>query len=344
MYYKDAAKTFRQLLEEEKMKFEETFVNHFLSILQSIFNYTEEDHLVRPQIILGSGLSEYFKTIPQHNYFVMSRDNKQGEDMARLFKSLALFCDNGWYIVINQEREFVEYGLFRKYTEISGVRFEDFFEKDFDTSFDSRMIIIKVRNSYEVAIIRYGKEDEIISQHFIETDDMVDSEIVFSDMANDIISGIEENFSIQVKNCLLKFFRNFPLKVHGTIILVVSDAFSLPSDKLSGIEISPPIDYFKYFMDYETIESYSDAECIYALMGMMYEMLNTDGITIITDKARLLYYNVFYKGDIPQSIRGGARKRTALGIIHNKDLKEVKGVYFQSQDGDLFYERKSDNE
>ncbi len=118
----------------------------------------------------------------------------------------------------------------------------------------------------------------------------------------------------------------------------------MPDDYLAGIAIDPPIDYYESFAEHENIESYAEAENVYALTGMFYEMLNTDGITIITDKGRVLYYNVFYKGDIPQHIRGGARKRTALGILNNGALVGIKAVYFQSQDGDIFYRRKADNE
>ena len=58
----------------------------------------------------------------------------------------------------------------------------------------------------------------------------------------------------------------------------------------------------------------------------------------------MLYYNVFYEGIIPKDIKGGARKRTALGILMNKELQGIIGVYFQSQDGDIFYQRRECSE
>jgi hypothetical protein len=342
MYYSNAKKTIEKIFKDEQMKFKKPFLDNFLEILSCMCNYSEEDHRIRPKVIVGQNLNSYFETIKPSNYYVMYTDNQNGNELPRLFKSLALFCDNGWYIVINHENKEIEYGIFRRYTEISGERFDSFFTKSFDGLDNCKMLIVEVAGSFEIEIINSVGKRVIISQRFLEEKGHIDTEKVYQLMAEDVVKECDCN-NDQVKNSFLKMFRNLPQIVHGTIILVVKNTYSIPSEKLSGLSIKPPINFGKVFLDHEKINSYSEAESVYALTGALYDMLNTDGITIITDKGEVINYNVFYKGDIPQNIRGGARKRTALGILESSDLNGVIGVYFQSQDGDIFYERKEEN-
>ena len=339
MYYKEASEYFDQILDEEGIKLTERFKKNLLSIMSEMCGYSEEDHKIRPQVILSENIESFIMSIPSKSYLIMFRDTLDGDKLARFFKSLALFCDNGWYIVININGSAVEYGIFRKYSGIDGDRFEDFFKSEYYSE-SGHMIILNTISNFEIAIVRYGKKDCIISQKFIKTDDDKDNNEDFKELANDIVRTCKAGSRDYIRNCFLKLFWNLPLRIHGTIMLVVEDDFKLPEDTLSGIRIEPAIDFESLFETNNRIESYEESENVYSLVGALYEMLNTDGITIITNKARLLYYNVFYEGIIPKNIKGGARKRTALGICQNNNLEGVIGVYFQSQDGAIFYRRK----
>jgi hypothetical protein len=73
-------------------------------------------------------------------------------------------------------------------------------------------------------------------------------------------------------------------------------------------------------------------------------MLNNDGITIITKSGKVIGYNAFYEGEIPKDIKGGARKRTAIGVFKNRNMQKICSVYFQSQNGEIEYLRRIDHE
>lgn len=341
MYFREAAIEFNKILEEEDICLQDSFKTNFLNIMSEMCNYSEEDHKIRPQVILGTNLHLYFDTITPKSYIVMYEDGLSGEQLPRYFKSLALFCDNGWYIVVNVNENNLEYGIFRRYTNIDGERFEDYFQGSFIP--DGHMVMLKAINNFEIAITRKEKEDQIISQKFVYNENKESGyETNFSKLADDIVENCVPVDQPYLKRCLLKVIRNFPLKIHGTILLVVDDSYCLQNQGLSGIEIKPPIDFNNIFLQYKKVEQYSEAENVYSLTGALYEMLNTDGITIISNKGRVLYYNVFYEGKIPKNIKGGARKRTALGILENNELEGIIGIYFQSQDGDIFYKRKKE--
>lgn len=344
MYFKEAADEFNRILDEENISISDSLKNSLLSIMSEMCSYSEEEHKVRPRIIMGTNIEYYFKTIPSKSYITMCKDDINGTKLSRIFKALALFCDNGWYIVINVCGTYVEYGIFRKYTELNGERFEDYYKDTYDSANDSKMVIISAINNSDIVISRYDREDFCICQKFVELKHSKYIDDEFNILADDMVEKCNNEDKQFIKNCLLKMFRNFPIKLHGTILLVVDDDFEIDNSILSGIRVSPPVDYYETFMLYRDINNYSEAEYVYSLVGVLYEMLNTDGITIVTNKSRVLYYNTFYEGNIPKEIKGGARKRTAIGILENKDLKDLKGIYFQSQDGDYFYARREENE
>ena len=68
-------------------------------------------------------------------------------------------------------------------------------------------------------------------------------------------------------------------------------------------------------------------------------MLNFDGITIIDNQGRLRAYNVFVEPNSKKVgyIVGGARKRAAYFILSTKK-KGIVGVYFQSHEGEVFFQ------
>ena len=86
-----------------------------------------------------------------------------------------------------------------------------------------------------------------------------------------------------------------------------------------------------------------DENILRSYADVLKTMLDFDGITIIDNSGKIRAYNVFIEStpNIENMIIGGARRRAAYSILHNKN-KKIVGVYFQSQDGDNFYKEKSD--
>lgn len=349
MYYREAEEEFIKILEEEKITYNTNFLHVFLDVLSEICNYTEEDHKIRPKIIFGKNMHNIMQLVNSKSIFLMKEDDFEGTHFLRVFKSLALFCDNGWYIYINinSEKDKIEYGIFRMYTNIDGIGFKEYIQENLDDfSFidDSSLITIETLNNFTIAINRPKKEDVIISLKFVNADikGVDDYEIMSKDIMS--VSNIDGS-DISDEMCflqraMLKVLKNLPIMVHGTIILVVEDEFKYPNQFLSGIEINPPIDFYKHFLENKIVSSYADAEKFYAITGAFYEMLNNDGITIITKSGKVIGYNAFYEGEIPKDIKGGARKRTAVGIYGNENIEQLCAVYFQSQDGEIKYRRR----
>lgn len=339
MYYNMAADMIKELLSREGIRMAESFTNTLLDTLSDFNTYFEEDCPVLPQIIIGLNLEKYFETITPRAFYKMGFDDFDGNNWPRFLKSLALCCNNGWYIVINIAENGVHYGIFRRYTDLDGERFEEYFRETFKDYFAKGCLIIKAVNATELVVYSSNGEEISISNRYIENEQKYQAfNNNIDELIDDIIKACEDK--IYLKKCFKKMFRLLPTKIHGTIIVVVNETFDMNCECLAGIEIEPPIDFEVDFCQNKSIERYSEAEAIYSSMGLMYEMLNTDGITIINTKAKILAYNMFYEGIMPKFIKGGARKRTAFGLLENKTIKGIEGIYFQSQDGDTFYKRK----
>ena len=106
-----------------------------------------------------------------------------------------------------------------------------------------------------------------------------------------------------------------------------------------GTWLKEPIELLKLFVRSSTF----DENILRSYADVLRTMLDFDGITIIDNAGRIRAYNVFIEStqDANTKVVGGARRRAAYSILHNRN-KKIVGVYFQSQDGDNFYKEKGD--
>ena len=143
-----------------------------------------------------------------------------------------------------------------------------------------------------------------------------------------------------IKNLLDNIFHSVLKGLHGTICMVVDKEFKDKAGVFQdGTWLKEPIEFIKLFMRSATF----DENILRSYADVLKTMLDFDGITIIDNSGKIRAYNVFIEStpNIENMIVGGARRRAAYSILHNKN-KKIVGVYFQSQDGDNFYKEKSD--
>lgn len=145
--------------------------------------------------------------------------------------------------------------------------------------------------------------------------------------------------------------RLFGQKLHGSICLVIQHNYSIPDETITdGIFLENPIDIYSILAKelyndnsfHEVNSIINSHQKYHALTGVLLEMLNIDGATIVDTKGRIRAFNVFLKPDSNgcESISGGARKRAA-DYLKRQTNKGYIGVYFQSQDGMISYERNN---
>jgi hypothetical protein len=138
-----------------------------------------------------------------------------------------------------------------------------------------------------------------------------------------------------MKNMYRNIFTNVLSYVNGSICVIVDKDYKDNGIFEDGIWLKEPISFSKLFTQ---SKSYNESK-LQAYADLFMNMLNFDGITIIDNQGRLRAYNVFVEPNAKKVgfIVGGARKRAAYYILSTKK-KDIVGVYFQSHEGEVFFQ------
>lgn len=335
----------RDLLDMEQVKMSEEFFKILLTFLSGACTYEEEGVKIKPNILLGYNFDEYFSVVGKNYNLCIFEDDTMGTNFKKKMKALIPFCKNEWLIYINIKCNKIQYGIFRSYSGIKGfttsqILFEDENLKNDITN--AGILSLEVRNNHEIQLIGLRGARLIIDFSLIHNN----SENIGMHIENlvcDIVSNHELSNREDLKVVYKKIFNAAYKKLHGAICLVVKDNYSFPNDTLSdGIWLDKPIKLSDIAL--QLLEEKGDnllSEEYYSLTGVLIEMLNIDGITIIDDRGYIRGYNVFVtksKNGVKKEVVGGARKRAFQTLVESGDPMLI-GVYFQSQDGNVYYER-----
>ena len=351
--FSSQSRKLRRFFKIHNIKLPTDFYKELLEFISSACIYEEEGRKIRPSLIVGNNLlDKHLSMILQANVLCFSKEKIKKTHLKKRLKSLIPFCENGWRIFINFDSKDVSYGIIRNFNGPTGLNFDDLLSglsAEEVQSFDLNYILVDVLNNFELMLkgnagtfkidFKLCKPDSY-SQNFLDC------------FCDDIISAVESD-KRKLKVAFMKIINLFSQKLHGSICLVIDNKYKLPDDVLKdGVFLPEPIDICAVLTDELNETNNKDVSGIvsvyekyYAFTGILLEMLNFDGITIIDNKGRLRAYNVFVNSDINSNnaLSGGARKRAAE-FLCNQQNPNYLGVYFQSQDGLCSYKRVNNNE
>lgn len=345
LHFSSVKSALKDLLNKECIKLPDEFLECFLKFISNACNYEEEGKKIRPHMVLGFNIDEAIIEVPNHSFIPLKKGEKNGSDLEKILKATIPFCSNGWIAYINIKEDYIEYGILRSFNGPKGLSATQvlLMGDEYQGEAEYGLIEISVTSSYEL-YIRGLKQNNLIVDFRLITDESYENRCNYDKMAQDIISDIKNKTE---KVSLEKTFKNLLVissqRIQGTICVVVKKDYKNASKTLSdGIWLSKPINLAKSALH---TDKGTDCEKYYGLSGLLIEMMNLDGITIIDSQGRIKAFNVFINQAEVKDIKvgGGARKRAAYAILHTED-ENILGVYFQSQDGNAFYERMSEFE
>ena len=258
------------------------------------------------------------------------------------------FCNNGWRVFVDISDECISYGITRNFNGPSGLNLVDILadlEESEREALNVNFALIDITNSFEIQLRSY---DTICKIDFrLLEESSFDDDRAKETFCHDILAACP-NEDKRSRIAYKKIVDLFSQKLHGSICFVIKNNHTLPDEVFDdGIFLDTPIDIYTVLSEdlnkntpsLNSTTIISSHEKYHALTGVLLEMLNIDGITIIDDKGRIRAFNVFIKPDTDTTaISGGARKRAA-SFLSKQTNTNYKGVYFQSQDGTAFYER-----
>lgn len=343
IFFEDARRNVLDLFSLEFPTLKVSQIDLFIGLFYTLINYEEEGQKIKPTILITDNINNILKNIPKSKKIIFYEDEDESNFRGRI-KALMCFCKNDWNIYINFGENGIEYGIVKSLTSLKEkTLLQELSSKDTleDISKKSSLVVINVFGGGVCKL--FGARGNTCSVCFNLNSDYEynwDNEI--ADFVDACVSKIKttKRKLQDIKNLLNNIFHNVLKGLHGTICMVVDKDFK---DKTGFFEdgtwLKEPIEFIKLFVrstnfDENTLRSYAD---------VLTTMLDFDGITIIDNAGRIRAYNVFVESssDKQNKVVGGARRRAAYSILHNKN-KKIIGVYFQSQDGDNFYKEKSD--
>jgi hypothetical protein len=305
------------------------------SLVGQLVNYREEGKDLFPQVYILDDIELVLKSLPMSQHCFIGQGNKTKETMLRALKKCAPLTEADWSIYIQRNENNFRYGVFRAGISLLSVSLEDFLIEN--GSAELRVVLLHQVSDKLIEIRSFQNEPLMISFGGREESNKspIENQIEF-------IKSIVKNVEPQIKEQTSSFFKkvfNEILKVgHGTLACVISsNKKNMPKRLEDGIILEERInipDIIKELLDKEDLQANSKLNGFFTIIiGMM----ESDGITVFTDKGEIAAYNVFVKhpGAIAKTnTSGGARSRTFL-TLSNLIGKGIESAYIQSQDGKI---------
>ena len=338
LFFTEAKEAVLRFIAREYPTMPENLINALIQNFYKFCSYEEESQKIKPRIFITNNIDLVNKNIPNCFKLQLFSDDDEKMFNSRL-KSLLGFCINDWTTYIEYKDGRFNYGICKVFNSIKEKTLSQLtFESEvLSTSTDKfNLIFLDTLSSYAIGL-RGIKGSNIIVNFSINDSNFLNRENVIKRFVNASFSKLKttKNKLSEIKILYENILKKAINDIHGAICVVIDKDYKDKGYFSDGIWLDEPIEFSKSFLQ---TKSYSEAR-LTNIAELFISMLNYDGITIVDNAGRIRAYNVFIKADkySKKNIVGGARKRAAYGIINSK-IKKIVGVYFHSQDGEIFYE------
>ena len=340
-FYDNAKNAINEFLKEEFNEFPIKLKTRFIDFFYKIGSYEEEGIKLRPTIILTNNISEVVKSVPQSYKLTIFKDEDDSFFNARM-KSLMAFSKHDWCLFVNIEDEQYVYGICKTLNSIK--------EKNFtQIALTSDILKVKQENDNLRLVILESFSSNLVSLKSLQEKRLninlsltTAKQEAFEDVIKEFVNASFSKLRTtqkklkEIKTLYENIFENVFKNIHGAICVVVDKDYEDKGFLADGIWLDEPIEFSKLFLQ---SKSFNESKLL-AISELFIDMLNYDGITVVDNAGRVRAYNVFVEtnSNRVRAIVGGARKRAAYTIINSR-RKRIIGTYFQSQDGEVFFER-----
>ena len=337
IFFDNAKDSVTSFFEKEFPTFPPLLMSHFLNKFNDIMNYSEEGNIIKPKIVFTDSVESLVRAIPKSEAMVFFEDSEATMFNSRL-KSLLPIIRNDWCLFVDIKENKIRYGILMSYNSIKDASLIYTLEKNEQLKEKTKLhfIIAQPLNVYSMLLHSNTGNDLIVNFSLDKSkSNIFDTEIrEFVDATFSKLRTTQRKLA-DMKNMYLNIFTNVLSYVSGSICVIVDKDYKDNGLFEDGIWLKEPINFSKLFTQ---SKSYND-EKLRSFSDLFMNMLNFDGITIIDNLGRLRAYNVFVEPNSNKVgyIVGGARKRAAYYILSTRK-KDIVGVYFQSHEGEVFFQ------
>jgi hypothetical protein len=299
---------------------------NLVDLIVRLARYQEEGLKLFPKVYLTNNIAEIIVMLPEAESIKIGVSDKNSEGIMRSLKKCAPMANGGWLVYINEMKDNIEYGIFKGSSNPTAVLVDDVIMtpnehlsivKVFQVADDCVEIRANNGDFHYVFLSHRREDDPPPLQHL---DSLVES----------ITSGAKIDNRPAVSSYLKRVLYESLVKTHGCIIAVTNMKRAPKVLSTDGVILDDPIDFEQLIANFkkgDISQSLIDSKS-HILSGM----LNSDGIVLFDNCARILGYNIFFAISNDASALGGARRR----VFEN--LKKIKGrglyaIFMQSHDG-----------
>lgn len=338
IFFENAKENVTNFFQKEFDNFPPLLMSHFLNRFNDLLNYTEEGKGIKPNIIFTDNIEAIVKSIPKSHAMAIFEDQEATMFNSRL-KSILAIGQYDWCFYIDIKENKITYGLVMSFRSIKDKSFLQALEEN--TTLKDRLvkvhcIIARPINFYTMLFHSISGNSLVVNMSL----DKINSNVYASEIRELVNLTFSKLRTTQLKlqdlkNLYYNIFSNVMSNINGAICVIVDKDYVDTGIFADGIWLKEPISFSKLFTQ---SKSYSEAK-LQAYAELFVNMLNFDGITIIDNQGKLRAYNVFVEPNAKRVgyIVGGARKRAAYYILSSK-RKGILGVYFQSHEGEVFFQ------
>jgi hypothetical protein len=334
------------ILQEEKMECVIT-QDGLPELISQLLYYKEEGKSLYPEIYIFDNIELVTQVLINSQFCFIGRGKKNKATMLKALKKCAPLTEKGWAIYILRKHDEFDFGVFRAGTSILSMSISEAIIGDgkdseaiFSEGADELKAILVHQISEKLIEVKGVKADTVLVSYGSQVsfnNSPTDNQLKFIEI---IASQVKPELRDQTINFFKKVFLEVLQKGHGTLACVISSKKKeLPQKLKDGIELQHRIiipEIIFEFLDKNDLQANSKLEGQFNLIS---GMMQSDGITVFTDKGEVAAYNVFVKH--PEKIMktntdGGARSRTYLTLCEMIG-NGIESAYIQSQDGKIEY-------
>ncbi|MCB5288454.1 MAG: fibroblast growth factor [Candidatus Cloacimonetes bacterium] len=333
-FHQHIRETTGRILYEEELPSNGVIPPTLVAIIDLLSNYNEEGKQLFPEIIVTPSLVEITRQLPSIQIIHIGEDEIGSSQAQNALKKCAPLAKNGWTIFIEIDGHNFKYGLIAgESSELSPTLYRNIFgDMKSDECSTSGLHISNAGQG--VVRIKGFKTEVYICLNLKE------KQIYSADKLSKLVSEItkrSDNSKEETYNFLIRALELSLQNCHGSLIGVVEDKENyitkLKERIPDAIYLSPPIDISE-LIETHTLSPTPEASTTLRLNKTIIDgMLNSDGITIFSDKSKIIAFNAFIENQQAsrsENNRGGARKRAYQSMC---TINCFKFCYYQSQDG-----------
>lgn len=306
-----------------------------VELVNQLVNYKEEGKDLYPNIYIVDNIDLILKTLPMSQHCFIGTGDKTQDTMIRALKKCAPLTEDDWSIYIQRNDDSFEYGVFRAGTSILSVSIEE--------------TLINNGSEEIKAILLHQISDKLIEIKGVKSDSLIISfggreETKKSPLENqeEFISAIVKEVPSNIKEPTINFYKkvfNEVLKMgHGTLVCIINyTKKDIPKKLEDGIVLKERIKIPELINDLLENDDLRANSILNGFYSIIVGMMQSDGITVFTNKGEVAAYNVFVKHPAKiakTNTSGGSRSRTFLTLC-SMIGNGLEAAYIQSQDGKI---------